>query len=337
VEPEEKETLLDNPTTEVNNIEVEHTTCTSKSVHFIKQFFNFVKPPPCPWPGSYVARFVFVMVLITAIVCGAIFKNQLMDIFGPTGIMKRIVRNLGFMGYVAFAVLYVQFTIFMFPGIILTLAAGVIFDELYQAFIVISIGSTTGASLAFLLGRTMMRGWVQDKIKNYPIFIAVDRAIKDKGLIMVLLLRLSPVIPFSLLNYALSMTGIHPLFYIFGSWIGMMPGTFMYIYISWSTYRFATGDGSAQKLGNLLTYLGGGIATVAVVIIVTYFAKKEITKQLNEHKAEQESLNNDKKVPIYTAEKVSVRYTRRLVVARAGWQEMRRIRPGNRSSHQKGP
>jgi len=109
---------------------------------------------------------------------------------------------------------------------------------------------------------------------------------------MVLLLRLSPAIPFNILNYAFSLTSINFWFFALGSWIGMAPGTFMYIYIVWTAVYFAQGRAQAELWGDILKYVGGGVATIVAVVLVTYFARREINKNLEEDE-EQKTLNTN--------------------------------------------
>jgi uncharacterized membrane protein YdjX (TVP38/TMEM64 family) len=118
-----------------------------------------------------------------------------------------------------------------------------------------------GASLAFLVGRFVLRSWVLQKTQDYAIFHAIDSAIAKKGIVlfpsllqpitgvlMVLLVRLSPVIPFNILNYALALTGISFPGYVYGSWVGMAPGTFMYIFIPWAGVHAINAQGINSNL-----------------------------------------------------------------------------------------
>jgi len=109
------------------------------------------------------------------------FFKQLTAFFAKDGTFYNFVKSLGFWGYVVYASIYIVCTVCMVPGSLLTLAAGAIFTELYEGFLVISVGSTIGACLAFLLGRTVLKSWVENKIEEYKIFAAVDRAIRKKG------------------------------------------------------------------------------------------------------------------------------------------------------------
>jgi len=214
------------------------------------------------------------------------------------GTLASFIEKVGWWGPVIYSLVYMACTVAFIPGSVLTLAAGIIFADfggnkwegLAVSFATISIGSTVGSFLAFLLGRTVLRDWVQKKIEPFPIFKAIDHAISNKGFVMVLLLRLSPAIPFNLLNYALALTSVHPLAYVVASWVGMMPGTFLYIYIPWAIKVGATsgtGCGSEGKAGiikSVLIYGVGSLATIAVVVAVTLLARRAIQKSVKELK-----------------------------------------------------
>jgi len=220
-----------------------------------------------------------VLFLVAGIICGAIFHKELGEFLSAKGPLRKFVIGLGWIGPVVFGAFYALWTVMMLPGSLLTLAAGVIFPQLYQAFVSVSVGSTIGACLAFLLGKSFLRNWVEEKIKDYPIFTAIDGAIAKRGLIMVLLLRLSPVIPFNILNYGLSVTGISFLGYFFGSWVGMAPGTFLYIYIAWAAAH-AISSGNTSLVENILIYGVGSVVTIGVVVLVTILAKRAIDAEM---------------------------------------------------------
>jgi len=207
------------------------------------------------------------------------------------------MNRIGQWGPIVYAVVYALCTIVGIPGSPLTLASGIIFQQLWLAFIVISIGSTVGACFAFLLGRTVMRKWVQQKAEQYPVFKAVDSAIGKKGLYMVFLLRLSPVIPFNILNYALALTAVSFPSYAIATWIGMMPGTFMYIYIPWAAIHAATTQKTANLVQDILLYGVGSVVTIIVVVFVTILARRTIKKAMeemeNKEPVEDQSINAD--------------------------------------------
>lgn len=253
----------------------------------------------CPWTVGGYLRLVFILMILSIFVLAIIFQKPIASVLGAMGPVRAFVDRIGWIGPVVYAAIYALCTVVMVPGTILTLASGVIFAELWVAFVCISAGSTLGAALAFLAGKTVLRKWVEGKITEYPVFQAVDAAIAKRGVLMVLLVRLSPVIPFNLLNYALSLTGISFFGYVFGSWVGMAPATFVFIFIPWAGIHALDSTGQAD-VAKILLYVVGAIVSVAVIILVTYFAKRAIDQEMKlqreRRRAEKRKLKSEKPV-----------------------------------------
>ncbi|MGB5592751.1 MAG: TVP38/TMEM64 family protein [Crocosphaera sp.] len=193
------------------------------------------------------------------------------------------IDGLGTIGYLVFIVVYILSAVFLISGAVLTLGAGVIFNVV-KGSILVSIASTLGATIAFLVGRYVARGWVSKQIEKYPKFQAVDQAVAKEGWKIVGLTRLSPVFPFVILNYAFGITQVSLRDYVVASWIGMMPGTIMYVYIGSLIGNIATlGAGGREKTPlEWGLYIVGLIATVLVSIYVTKVAKKALSNQIEE-------------------------------------------------------
>lgn len=190
-----------------------------------------------------------------------------------------LVDSLGTWGILLFVGVYVSATVLMVPGSILTVGAGFLFG-LLTGTIVVSLASVTGATIAFVLGRTLAREFVAEKVKEFPKFAAVDQAVGDAGFKIVLLTRLSPLFPFNALNYLLSVTSVRLRDYVLASWVGMLPGTVMYVYFGTAIKSLADlvagkwEGGTGEKV-----LLGVGlVATVAVTVYVTRLAGSAIRK-----------------------------------------------------------
>jgi len=166
-----------------------------------------------------------------------------------------------------------------FPGTVLSLAAGFLFG-VWKGYLCVAAGSVAGASAAFWIGRTVGRDWVRRKVESYPRFSAVDRAVAQNGFKMVLLTRLSPVFPFNLQNFAYGITGVRFRDYVLASWIGMIPGTVMIVYVGSAMKSLAevlTGTVQAGPGQNIL-FVVGLLATVAVTVCATRVAKKALNE-----------------------------------------------------------
>jgi uncharacterized membrane protein YdjX (TVP38/TMEM64 family) len=187
------------------------------------------------------------------------------------------VKNLGPKGAALIALIYIPACVLFVPGSLITLGAGFAFG-VPLATAAISIGSTIGASCAFLLGRTLVREWVVSKVSGNQRFTAIDQAVHRHGFKIVLLTRLSPAFPFNMLNYAYGVTGVSFKEYFLASWIGMLPGTILYVYLG-SAVRSVTEIGSGQvgaNTGQKILFGAGLVATILVVWYVTRVARKAI-------------------------------------------------------------
>ncbi|ADH85382.1 TVP38/TMEM64 family protein [Desulfurivibrio alkaliphilus] len=188
------------------------------------------------------------------------------------------VEGLGFTGYVVFFLLYAFFTLLFLPGFILTVGAGAIFG-LAGGFVAVSLGSTVGAALAFLLGRFLAREAVERKVAGNSKFAAIDAAVAQKGWKIVFLTRLSPVFPFNLINYAYGLTRIPFPHYVLASWIGMMPGTLLYVYagsLAGNVARAALEETPSAGTWELAFQGLGLLATLTVTIYVTRLARQAL-------------------------------------------------------------
>jgi len=196
------------------------------------------------------------------------------------------VQSLGTVGPLVVAFAYVVTTVLFIPGSALTILSGTLFG-LRTGFFVVFVGANLGALCAFLLARTLLRQRVSRWAARNPKFRALDRAIGVQGFKMVFLSRLSPAFPFTLLNYLLGLTAVKIGAYALANLLGMLPGTFLYVYIGAAARDALAGqiDASAGFYQQILKYVGL-LATVAVVVFVTRVARKALreAEQLQENK-----------------------------------------------------
>src|SRR5436190_23373505 len=191
------------------------------------------------------------------------------------------VGQMGVAGIFIFIGVYAVATVLLAPGAILTIGAGFAFG-LWKGFLAVSAGATLGASLAFLVARFIARGKIEAIAKGNEKFRNIDNAIGKQGAKLVFLLRLSPVIPFNLSNYLYGLTGVKFWPYVLASWIGMMPGTLLYVYIGTAGKAAvsAAAGGEAMKHGwQYWTFMSLGLAaTIVVTIWVTKIARHAVRK-----------------------------------------------------------
>jgi uncharacterized membrane protein YdjX (TVP38/TMEM64 family) len=187
------------------------------------------------------------------------------------------VNELGVWGPVIFILGYAAAAVAFVPGSLLTLAAGAIFG-LGAGVVYVFVAATMGASAAFLVSRYVARHAVERRLAGNPRFAAIDKAVGAEGRKIVFLLRLSPIFPFNLLNYALGLTKVRFVDYFIAS-AGMLPGTLLYVYYGKLAGDVAAlaGGAAVEKGPGYYAVLGLGlVATVVVTTIVTRTARRAL-------------------------------------------------------------
>lgn len=218
-------------------------------------------------------------------------------------------RNLA-VAAVVFALVYAVCTVLAIPGSILTLGAGFIFTQALSpvrgiavASGTVFVGASLGAYCCFLLSRVILRDWASDFFRQYSILRAVERAIEKYPLRVMFLLRLSPVVPFNVLNYASGTLPLSHVSYVLAM-LGMIPGTVVYCvvgsYLS-GLSELAKGGGGPSGMGHesrrrhrratvlkQVLWAVGVVATVVCLALITWYARQELSAQLEEEARERE-------------------------------------------------
>ena len=199
------------------------------------------------------------------------------------------VRNLGWVGFLFYALAYVVGTVLLFPGTLLTVGSGFLYGPFWGT-VLVSPASVAGATIAFVLARSFARDWIAQKVQKYPRFAAIDRAVGKHSFKTVLLLRLQPVnLPFAVLNYALGLTSVNLRDYILASWLGMLPATILYVYIGSVVRDLASllhGGYSGATSWQRLLFWGGLVATGVLVVFLTRLARRALEEEMGEAQAE---------------------------------------------------
>ena len=197
-------------------------------------------------------------------------------------------------GAVTFAAVYAVSTVLFVPGSLLTLGAGYVFARavgqgagIALGVLVVWAGANVGATAAFLLGRYVLRDAAGAWYRKFRIMEAVDSAVAEQGLKIVTLLRLSPIVPFTLLNYIMGLTSVGLHEYVVGTVVGIVPGTAAFVFIGTTLQSIGGGevseedeeDSTAAKV-KLAVLIVGALATIVAVVVVSKFARHELQKHL---------------------------------------------------------
>jgi len=176
--------------------------------------------------------------------------------------------------------LYVIGSLAFVPGAVLTLIAGAVFG-LARGIPIVFTGAVLGSSAAFGLARTLAREPVTRWLARDPRAAAVSDAVADRGLLIVVLLRLSPVFPYNVLNYALGASQVRYRDFLIGS-LGMLPGTVLYTYygkVVGDVAALAAGTAPPRGTGYYVLLAVGLAATLLVTIVITRAARRALAQQ----------------------------------------------------------
>ncbi|MEX2571607.1 MAG: TVP38/TMEM64 family protein [Gemmatimonadota bacterium] len=190
------------------------------------------------------------------------------------------VAGQGVWAPVLFIAGYALATVAFVPGSLLTLAAGAVFG-IPRGVAFVFVGAVIGSSLAFLAARHGARPLVEGRITRDPRFHRIDRAVARNGRKIVFLLRLSPVLPYNLLNYALGLTSVRFRDYVIAA-VGMLPGTVLYVYSGRVAGDIAAVAGGAEierGSGYYIILAVGLAATAAATLWVTRIARRAINEE----------------------------------------------------------
>lgn len=193
--------------------------------------------------------------LVVALVAGLAFAVANRQAFSQEALQQWLAAA-GWWAPAAFIAIYAAGTVFFLPGSVLTLAAGALFGVLPGALYSLA-GATLGALLAFLAARHLAGDWVAQKAGGW-LKQLID-GVEAEGWRFVAFVRLVPLFPFNVVNYALGLTRIRPLAYALVSAICMFPGALAYAWLGQAGRSALSGDANAIRTGLL------ALAAIAVL------------------------------------------------------------------------
>lgn len=201
--------------------------------------------------SKQLTRIALVLVLVAGITLAIVYR----DAFDAAA-LEAWVDNAGAAGPVAFVLIYALATVLFLPGSVLTLAGGALFGPVLGTVLNLT-GATLGAALAFLVSRHLASDWVARRTGGR--LKQLIQGVESEGWRFVAFVRLVPLFPFNLLNYALGLTRIPFWHYVIASAVCMLPGAIAYTYLGYAGREaIAGGESLIQKI--LL-----GIALLAAV------------------------------------------------------------------------
>ena len=215
--------------------------------------------------------------LLAAVVVALIVAVRLLPVAQWVQSFEAWVRGKGVWGGVLYSLVYVAGALLFVPAWIMTIGAGLVFGAFWGT-VVVSLSSTVGAAAAFLVARDLARARVEALAKRSDRFRAIEAAIREKGWRVVVLLRLSPLVPYNLSNYLYGLTPLRFWPYVLASWAGMLPATVFYVSLGAAGHAATGGHARARSPLEWTLIAAGLVATATVTVMVTRAARRQLAR-----------------------------------------------------------
>lgn len=196
------------------------------------------------------------------------YKTGVVEKIQDVDAMQEFFKSFGIWGYLIFILVFIAACVFMLPGSMLTIIAGIVFGPIIGAILALT-GATLGATAAFLVSKYVARGMIEDKIGQNEMFKKIDDGVEKNGTSFLILTRLVPVFPFSFQNYAYGLTKINLSTYFIVSLICMAPGAFIYAYMAGEIVT------NGFSVGLLVKFAAAGTILFLISLVPKYIAKKK--------------------------------------------------------------
>ncbi len=236
--------------------------------------------PSAPWDMKKSSRILVGLLLLAGVLAGARFFPLADWVLG----FISWARSAGSAGLLAYFLFYMVGVVLFLPGSLLTMGSGFIYGPI-RGILLVSPASVIGATIAFLVARFFAREWVARRIATHPKFAAIDEAVGTRGFYIVFLLRLSPVVPFNMLNYALGLTRVKLRDYVVASFLGMLPGTFLVVYLGSliiNAAQLLSGQRPEAGPWGQIFFLAGLVATAIVTALITRISRRALNRALQD-------------------------------------------------------
>lgn len=214
--------------------------------------------------------------------------NSPLGVVDASNVLDRAVDKIaaaGPYGYFYFALVYIAAEMLAIPVFPLTASSGYLFG-LFPGYATVLVSATIAAMASFIIGRTFLRDWATQFTSKWPKWVAIDRSIAKEGLKVILLLRLSPLLPFSLSNYLYGITSVDLRSFSIGTLLGFAPGTFGIVYAG--SAGKAIFDAENGISAPWYVYAVGGAAVVFAARTLAKVATDAINEMENEMRANGE-------------------------------------------------
>jgi len=199
----------------------------------------------------------------------------------PCAVWIQTIQTLGWSGWLVFLLLYAIACLLFIPGSVMSLGAGAIYG-FWGGLVLALLGNGLSAVLSLLITRYFLRSWATRFFDRHPTMQDLGNAVQEDGWRIVCLTHLSPIMPFSLVNYAFGLTKISATEFLLATILGGIPASCVYVYLGTLAGNIAAPDADLNSHHPLIWCLRilGLLATVVLTIYIARRANQALQKRL---------------------------------------------------------
>ncbi|QXJ60543.1 TVP38/TMEM64 family protein [Enterococcus raffinosus] len=213
---------------------------------------------------------ISLFIVIVLLVIFLAYQFGLIDLLTNISDLRAYLENLGWWGYVIFILLSVIVAVFLLPGQVLAIVGGLAYGGLIGGALTV-IGASLGATLSFIIGKYVARGYIIQRFGNDPTFQKIEKGVRENGLSFLIFTRLVPIFPFAIQSYAYAMTPMSVKKFSLISFLTMIPASFIYAFMA----SVIVAKGVSMSLLLELTVAG-------VLLALLAYLPKKISKKINQ-------------------------------------------------------
>lgn len=213
-----------------------------------------------------ISLFIFIVLLVIFLA----YQFGLIDLLTNISDLRAYLENLGWWGYVIFILLSVIVAVFLLPGQVLAIVGGLAYGGLIGGALTV-IGASLGATLSFIIGKYVARGYIIQRFGNAPTFQKIEKGVRENGLSFLIFTRLVPIFPFAIQSYAYAMTPMSVKKFSLISFLTMIPASFIYAFMA----SEIVAKGVSMSLLLELTVAG-------VLLAFLSYLPKKVSKKINQ-------------------------------------------------------
>ncbi|MDT2570768.1 TVP38/TMEM64 family protein [Enterococcus raffinosus] len=213
---------------------------------------------------------ISLFIVIVLLVIFLAYQFGLIDLLTNISDLRAYLENLGWWGYVIFILLSVIVAVFLLPGQVLAIVGGLAYGGLIGGALTV-IGASLGATLSFIIGKYVARGYIIQRFGNDPTFQKIEKGVRENGLSFLIFTRLVPIFPFAIQSYAYAMTPMSVKKFSLISFLTMMPASFIYAIMA----SEIVAKGVSMSLLLELTVAG-------ILLALLAYLPKKVSKKINQ-------------------------------------------------------